>query len=154
MRSCNLLGILIYNSSWEKIEWGVTSTSPKHLQNYPKLLHTIPIPRSKMVQGFLRGSKISHSNHKQRSDLVIRVWRLHRNAVIVTFSLTCGILSFFWYFHWFRSLYFWKKLIFFGSTKNEATPRPWSLAPDVANMVIYFIIYESENFVPFSTARF
>ena len=127
MRSCNLLESLIYNSYLKKIEWGVTSTSPNHLQNYPKLLHIIPIPRSKMVQGFLRGSKISHSSHKQRSALVIRVWRLRRNAVIVTFSMTCGILSFFRYFHWFRSLYFWKKLIFFGSTKNEATPRPWSL---------------------------
>ena len=154
MRSCNLLSILIYNSSWQKIEWGATSRTPKHLQNYPKLLHTIPIPRSKMEQGFLWGSKISRSSHKQRSDLVIRVWKPHRNVVIVIFSRTCGILSFFWYFHWFRSLYFWKKLIFFGSTKNEATPRPWSLDPDVAHMVIYFIIYESENFVPFSTARF
>ena len=120
----------------------------------PKEPRTPLTARSKMVQDFLNRSKISRSIHKQRFDLVISVWGTYKNVVIVIFSRTCGILSFFWYFHWFRSLYFWKKLIFFGSTKNEATPRPWSLAPDVANMVIYFIIYESENFVPFSTARF
>ena len=120
----------------------------------PKEPRTPLTARSKMVQDFLNRSKISRSIHKQRFHLVIRVWGTYKNASIVIFSLACGILSFSRYFHWFQSLYFWKKRIFFGSAKNETTPRPWSLATDVANIVIPFIIHESENFVPFSTARF